>query len=204
MTTQSETGNVNYPPPPPPNRVKTSNATKAALCGVVPGVGAVYNQDYMKAVVHLTAFSSLCIFAETSGIFGLIAFVFYIYTIFDAYRSALAPGKKNEFSSGQMNMPLWGIVLILLGVIFLLDSLDAISLRSVTKFWPLVLVFLGCYLVFRYFISEKNGRNLPGAGPSAPGPAAEEDPLQTRNTQSDSSQEESPLAGENFPADQQR
>lgn len=203
MTTQSETGNVNYPPPPPPNREKTSNATKAALCGIVPGVGAVYNQDYMKAVVHLAAFSSLCIFAETSGIFGLIAFVFYIYTIFDAYRSALAPGKKNELSSGQMNMPLWGIVLILLGVIFLLDSLDAISLRSVTKFWPLVLVFLGCYLVFQYFIAEKNGRKLPGAGPSAPGPAAEEAPLQTRNTQSDSSQENSPSAGENIPADQQ-
>ena len=154
MSTQTGTGNVNYPPPPP-RKDKSSEATKAAICGLVPGVGAVYNQDYMKAVVHLAAFSGLCIFAEANGIFGLLAFVFYIYTIFDAYRSAMNPKKKREFSADQINMPVWGVILILLGVVFLLDSLDAISIRSIVKFWPLGLVFLGCYMVFQYFISGK-------------------------------------------------
>lgn len=157
MITQSETGTPNYPPPPP-NQDRKSVATKAAICGVIPGVGAVYNQDYMKAVVHLAAFSGLCVFAEANGIFGLFAFVFYVFTIFDSYRSALDPRKKREFSTDQLNMPLWGIVLILIGTLFLLDSLDAISLRSVTRFWPLILVFLGFYMVFQYFVSGKNGK----------------------------------------------
>jgi len=165
MSTNSGSGNMNYPPPPPPKTEVTSNATKAALCAIIPGVGAVYNQDYMKAVVHLAAFSSLCIFAEANGIFGLIAFVFYIYTIFDAYRSASISPVKKEPATGQMNLPLWGILLILLGVVFLLDSLNAISLRSITQFWPLVLVFLGAYLVFQYVSGEK--RNQPGAGTGA-------------------------------------
>jgi len=166
MSTHSETGNVNYPPPPPKD--KSSDATKAALCAIVPGVGAVYNQDYMKAVVHLAAFASLCIFAEASGIFGLLAFVFYVFTIFDAYRSAQDPRKKREFNPNQINMPVWGIILILLGTIFLLDSLDAISLRSITKFWPLTLVFLGCYMVFQYFFT-RDGRRSSQAGRPDPG-----------------------------------
>lgn len=157
MSTQSETGTPNYPPPPP-GQDRKSDATKAAICGVIPGVGAVYNQDYMKAVVHLAAFSGLCVFAEANGIFGLFAFVFYVFTIFDAYRSALDPRKKREFSTDQLNMPLWGIVLILIGTLFLLDSLDAISLRSVTRFWPLILVFLGFYMVFQFFVSGRNGK----------------------------------------------
>ncbi len=157
MNTQPETGTPNYPPPPP-SQERKSAATKAAICGVIPGVGAVYNMDYMKAVVHLAAFSGLCVFAEANDIFGLFAFVFYVFTIFDAYRSALDPRKKREFSSDPINMPIWGLVLILIGVMFLLDSLDAISLRSITQFWPLILVFLGCYMVFQYFISGKNGK----------------------------------------------
>ena len=160
MSTQTETGNVNYPPPPL-KQDRSSEATKAALCGIIPGVGAVYNQDYMKAVIHLAAFSGLCVFAEASGIFGLLAFVFYIYTIFDAYRSAQDSSTKKEFSTDQINMPLWGVVLILLGVIFLLDSLDAISIRSIVRFWPLGLVFLGCYMVFQYFITGKKTKDSP-------------------------------------------
>ncbi len=168
MSLHSESGNVNYPPPPP-NQDRKSNATKAALCGIIPGVGAVYNLDYMKAVVHLAAFSGLCVFAEASDMFGLFAFVFYVFTIFDAYRSALEPRKKREFSSDQINMPLWGVVLIILGVVFLLDSLDAISLRSITRFWPLIIVFLGCYMVFQYFITGKQNKAVPEKSSPAAG-----------------------------------
>ena len=202
MSVQSETGNPNYPPPPP-NRDKKSNATKAALCGIVPGVGAVYNQDYMKAVVHLAAFSGLCIFAEASGIFGLLAFVFYVFTIFDAYRSAMDPARKREFSSDQINMPLWGGVLIFFGVVFLLDSLDAISIRAITKFWPLGLVFLGCYMVFQYFISGKNKKNALGTPAPMPGPGEPDMPVNQGFPPAESPVAESPAAEANEPADLQ-
>ncbi|MFH1965282.1 MAG: DUF5668 domain-containing protein [Acidobacteriota bacterium] len=202
MSTQSETGKPNYPPPPP-NREKTSDAAKAALCGLIPGVGAVYNQDYMKAVVHLAAFSSLCIFTEANGIFGLLAFVFYVFTIFDAYRSALDPQKKREFSSDQINMPLWGVVLIILGVVFLLDSLDAISIRAITKFWPLGLVFLGCYMVFQYFISGKNKKAAPGKAAPMPGVWEPESPANEGCPSTESPAAEAPSTEGNDPVDQQ-
>jgi LiaI-LiaF-like transmembrane region len=202
MSVQSETGNPNYPPPPP-NRDKTSNATKAALCGIIPGVGAVYNQDYMKAVVHLAAFSGLCIFAEASGVFSLLAFVFYVFTIFDAYRSAMDPTKTREFSSDQINMPLWGVVLIVLGVVFLLDSLDAISIRSITKFWPLGLVFLGCYMVFQYFITGKNKKIAPGTPGPMPGPREPVMPVSQEFSPAESTGAEILSSEANDPADLQ-
>jgi len=185
MSTQTETGNVNYPPPPP-KQDRSSEATKAALCGLIPGVGAVYNRDYMKAVIHLAAFSGLCVFAEASGIFGLLAFVFYVYTIFDAYRSAQNPSAKKEFSTDQINMPLWGVVLILLGVIFLLDSLDAISIRSIVRFWPLGLVFLGCYMVFQYFITGNKKKNPPVETAAVPVEAEPVVPVEPPPTVADS------------------
>lgn len=202
MSVQPETGKPDYPPPPP-NRDKTSVASKAALCGIIPGVGAVYNQDYMKAVVHLAAFSGLCIFAEANGVFGLLAFVFYIFTIFDAYRSALDPRKKREFSSDQINMPLWGVVLIILGAVFLLDSLDAISIRAITKFWPLGLVFLGCYMVFQYFISGKNKKAAPGKAAPMPGAGEPESPVNEGCPPTESTAAEALSTESNDPADQQ-
>ena len=202
MSLQSESGNVNYPPPPP-NQDRKSNATKAALCGLIPGVGAVYNLDYMKAVVHLAAFSGLCVFSEANGIFGLFAFVFYVFTIFDAYRSALEPQKKREFSSDQINMPLWGLLLIVLGVVFLLDSLDAISLRSIAKFWPLVLVFLGCYMVFQYFLTDKKSKAVPGKSSSVPGTWGTEIPVAHQQPLSESKVAESQSTEVDEPADEQ-
>ena len=202
MSLQSESGNVNYPPPPP-NQDRKSDATKAALCGIIPGVGAVYNQDYVKAVVHLAAFSGLCIFAEANGIFGLFAFVFYVFTIFDAYRSALDPQKKREFSSDQITMPLWGVLLIVLGVAFLLDSLDAISLRSIARFWPLVLVFLGCYMVFQYFITDKKNKAVPGKSSPVHGTWETEIPVTHQPPLSESRVAESESTEVDEPADEQ-
>ncbi len=202
MSLQSESGNVNYPPPPP-NQDRKSNATKAALCGIIPGVGAVYNLDYMKAVVHLAAFSGLCVFAEANGIFGLFAFVFYVFTIFDAYRSAMDPQKKREFSSDQINMPLWGLLLIVLGVVFLLDSLDAISLRSITKFWPLVLVFLGCYMVFQYFLTGKKSKDVRGKSSQVSGTWENEIPVTHQPPLSESAVAESQSTEVDEPANEQ-
>jgi len=54
--------NVNYtvsgtvPPPPPPGE---PNPGLAALLGFIPGVGAMYNGQYAKGVVHLVVFAIL-------------------------------------------------------------------------------------------------------------------------------------------------
>src|SRR5690606_27642761 len=62
---------------------------RAALCALVMGLGAVYNREYTKAVVHFAIFAGLVTLADSVGeFFGFAAFVFYLFTIMDAYRSA--------------------------------------------------------------------------------------------------------------------
>jgi hypothetical protein len=145
-----------HPPRPPQQQgpsYSDSRSVRAALCALVPGIGAVYNREYTKAVVHFAVFAGLAIIAESVGIFGLAAFSFYVFTIIDAYRSAEVISRKGttpESGSESLNFPLWGGILIMMGIIFLLDNLGAIRIRSVIEFWPLILVFLGLYLIYSY------------------------------------------------------
>jgi hypothetical protein len=153
----SEFGQPSSPSPPPPSAA-ANIPVRAAICALIPGIGAVYNREYMKAVVHFAVFAGLCIVAESIGIFGLAAFSFYVYTVIDAYRSAeaiLRRGDQPNVEGNEINFPLWGGVLVLMGILFLLDNLGAISLRATIQFWPVILIFLGLYLIFSFAMAEK-------------------------------------------------
>ena len=160
------------PPPQPPRgpNYAESRPFGAALCALIPGIGAVYNREYTKAVVHFAVFAGLVIISESVGVFGLAAFSFYVFTIIDAYRSAeriIERGEPNEDERDGMNFPLWGGVLILMGVLFLLDNLGAVSIRRAIEYWPLILIFLGVYLLLSYL------GGLPRSDRHKPGPPAE-------------------------------
>lgn len=142
--------------PPAPRGGNTQSAGRAALCAIIPGIGAVYNRDYIKGVVHFSIFAGLIVIAEGVGfIFGLAAFAFYIFTIIDAYRSAEHINRMRlhtpEAQNGpsEINFPLWGGILVLMGVLFLLDSLGAIRLQSIVAFWPLIFIGIGLYLILQ-------------------------------------------------------
>ena len=140
--------------------MQTSNFSpgKAAMLALIPGMGAAYNRQYDKAVAHFGMFAALCIVAEEGhGIFGLATVAFYIFSILDAYRSAqsfVATGRVPGASdSDGMNLPVWGGILILLGLLFFLDNVDAIPLSSIIHHsWPLLFVGTGAYLIFRYYV----------------------------------------------------
>lgn len=154
------------PPPSPPSQpgFLAHQPSRAAVCAIIPGIGAVYNREYIKAVVHFSVFAGLTIIGESVSIFGMAAFAFYVYTIIDAYRSAdaiargvtTASNVSNE-QSGGLNLLLWGGLLIAMGVLFLLDNLGAIRLRDAVEFWPILLILLGLYLVVTQFLSRGNG-----------------------------------------------
>jgi hypothetical protein len=151
---------------PPAQPTGASSAVKAALCAVIPGVGAVYNREYVKAVVHFSIFAGLVIIAEDVGVFVLASIAFWVYTILDAYRSAEAIAKQGGVAAmaegnDQINLPLWGGILLLMGILFLLDNLGAIDIRSAFQFWPLILVALGAYLIFSHFRPSENGGAQP-------------------------------------------
>lgn len=148
-------------------RLATYSPGRAALFAIIPGIGAVYNRQYVKAVLHFAIFAGLSIIASNGpDVFGVAAFAFYIFTIIDAYRSAqsilrnivLNPRLLEE-ESEDINVPVWGGVLVLLGILFFLNNLGVFSLAEMTRFlWPLFFVGLGVYLVVDYYLA---GRRRP-------------------------------------------
>ena len=63
----------------------------ATLLGVIPGVGAMYNGQYAKGIVHLIVFAILVSLAnDVNGIFGLFIAGWVIYQIIDANHTAQA------------------------------------------------------------------------------------------------------------------
>lgn len=129
---------------------------RAALFAAVPGMGAVYNREYAKGLIHFSIFAVLCLMADRGPeIFGFAAVAFWVYQMLDAYRSAQArlrrrlarPDQADE--EEQINAPVWGIVLLGVGVLFLVDNLVPIDVfRFVDRLWPVALIGLGIYLIF--------------------------------------------------------
>ena len=173
--TTSSPGAPGYvpPPPPPPGSGSGPNPTVAGiLAGFFPfGVGAVYTGQYAKGLAHLAIFVLLIAGANASdhgnsealGIicgFG-IAF-FWVYQIVDAVRSAKAIqtaqpipdpfGLAATFSGGgkieASKIPTGAIVLILVGVLLLLHTMGWAEF-GLDRFWPLVLIALGAWLLAR-------------------------------------------------------
>jgi TM2 domain-containing membrane protein YozV len=63
----------------------------AAVLGFIPGVGAMYNGQFMKALVHVLIFASLIFAAgHGAGFFGVFIPFFIFYMVFDAYKTARA------------------------------------------------------------------------------------------------------------------
>jgi hypothetical protein len=147
-------------------------ALAGMLAGFFPfGVGAVYTGQYAKGLAHLVIFTLLVLGASSGSeamgtVFGLGIAGFYIYQIFDAVRTARAIqlgqpapdpfGLGTTFSSGTgpgdrmdaSKVPVGAIILIGLGVIFLLHTLNIWDF-SARRVWPLVLIAIGGFLLVR-------------------------------------------------------
>jgi hypothetical protein len=62
----------------------------AALLGFIPGVGAMYNGQYAKAIAHVVIFAVLASLSDHSGVFGILVAAWVFYQVFDAYQTAMA------------------------------------------------------------------------------------------------------------------
>ena len=74
------------PPPPPPG----PNPGTATLLGFIPGVGAMYNGQYIKAIVHVLVFVVLMGMADRYWFFWLLLAFWVLYQVFDAHQTAKA------------------------------------------------------------------------------------------------------------------
>lgn len=66
------------------------NPGLAALLGFIPGVGAMYNEQYAKGIAHLTIFALLVVLADANGIFGLFIAGWEFYMAIEAHHTARA------------------------------------------------------------------------------------------------------------------
>ena len=76
---------------PPPNAPGAPSPGLATLLGFIPGVGAMYNGQYAKGIVHLIVFAILVSLAsDVNGLFGLFIAGWVIYQAIDANHTARA------------------------------------------------------------------------------------------------------------------
>ena len=192
------------PAAPPPGAVHTSPGL-AFLLGLIPGVGAIYNGQYLKGLVHAVIFGllmSLSSSAEnTAGqpILVMAATAFYLYMPFEAYHTARkrqlgAPIEEwssllaaNRFPG---RAPVGPVILILIGVMFLLDSLHVIAFREIGRFWPVILIVIGAGMLYSRLAY---GRVSPGGGqipdhPSGIDPIRNNPPFGTNPPASDATE----------------
>jgi len=66
------------------------NPTVAAALGIIPGVGAMYNGQFLKGLIHVFVFAVLVSTAGHYGIFGLFIPAWVLYQVFEAYHVAKA------------------------------------------------------------------------------------------------------------------
>jgi len=62
----------------------------AGLLGFIPGVGAMYNGQFVKALAHVLIFAVFASLSHESGVFGLLTAAWIFYQVFDAAQTAKA------------------------------------------------------------------------------------------------------------------
>jgi Domain of unknown function (DUF5668) len=156
----------------------------AFLLGLIPGVGAIYNGQYAKGLVHvlilgmLISINSSDTVGELGPLFGLLTAVFWFYMAFEAYHTArkrLAGEIVDEFSSlvqikpEGSGFPVLPVALISLGVVFLLNNLGVLRLRFIMQFWPVLLILAGGWMLYTRLTGGKPETvEVPPAPPEVP------------------------------------
>jgi hypothetical protein len=134
----------------------------ALILGFIPGVGAIYNGQYAKGLIHVVVFGLLISLVSSNHgplepMFAILIAAWVFYMAFEAYHTAR---KKRygvaveEFSSlfdvrpAQGRFPGGALLLIGLGFILLLDTTDIISMDQLQRYWPIGLIVCGLYMLY--------------------------------------------------------
>lgn len=159
---------------PPPTPASDVSPGLAFVLGLIPGVGAVYNGQYAKGVIHVVVLGLLISIMNAGAagalepLFGLLIAVWFFYMAFEAYHTAKrrqSGQPVDEFSSlvpmkgHSGDFPVAPIVLIAAGVLFLLINLDLLRLHQILRYWPVFPIALGVYMLVGRFRGARESRN---------------------------------------------
>ena len=151
---------------PPASAVgrSTSSPGVAFVLGLFPGLGAVYNGEYNKALIHIVVFAAMIVGLSSDigdsadVVLSLLLAGFIFYMAFDAMRTAkarnLGEAPTDPLESWSKDRPIGPIILIALGLLFLLNNFNWLPFYRLGRLWPLILIGVGV-LMFR----KRLGRN---------------------------------------------
>jgi hypothetical protein len=172
---------------PPPFVNNGVSPGLAFMLGFVPGVGAIYNGQYAKGLVHVAVVGVLfsILSADISDRFEpllvLMLVAFWAYMPFEAFHTARnrqlglpADELSSLVPTGGSQFPAAPVILIGLGTVMLLDNLGLLDVRRMLRFWPALLIGAGVYMLYnRYSASKELSRELPGELPRGLGHTSE-------------------------------
>ena len=143
-----------------PATYRNSSPFVATLLSFVPGLGAAYNGQTAKAIVHFAIFASffqMAVLTQGLQFFILGVLGTWLFAAVDACRTAqliragLTPETEEDVIARRLygNPFAWGITLVIIGTLFLLHTLLGLQL-PVRQLLPVALVALGIYMLFDY------------------------------------------------------
>ena len=136
------------------------NPVLAFFLGFIPGLGAFYNEQYGKGMIHLAIFLVLFIIGVNGSMSGgaeaalwICLGVLYFYMPIDAARTAQARRSGQTLSDPldniAKNRPIGPIVLIGAGILLLLNNFDWFPWYRISQFFfPAILIGVGI-IMFR-------------------------------------------------------
>jgi hypothetical protein len=151
---------------------RKSSPFVATLLSFVPGLGAAYNGQTSKAIVHFAIFASffqMAVMTITQAVPFFILGVLgtWLFAAVDACRTAqmlragLSPDAEEDVIARRLygNPFAWGITLIIIGTMFLLHTLLGVQL-PIKQLLPVALVALGAYMLFDYLRRSKSSDRI--------------------------------------------
>lgn len=145
-------------------KAQTSPFVALILSFICPGLGAAYNGQTYKALIYFAVSVGLFQMAIISGmplfVFGVLGM--WLYSAVDAWKTArlIRSGVQPDLAEDIIvqrfsgNPKLWGIILIALGAIFLLQTLGGFR-HLMRGLLPILLIGLGLYILKKYIFKSK-------------------------------------------------
>ena len=153
-----------------PISYRNSSPFIATLLSFVPGLGAAYNGQTAKAIVHFSIFASffqMAVLTQGVPFFLLGVLGTWLFAAVDACRTAqliragLSPETEEDVIARRLygNPFAWAITLIVIGTLFLLHTLLGVQL-PVRQLLPVALVGLGAYMLFDYVRRRRSNNRI--------------------------------------------
>lgn len=165
------------PPPPPTSAWPQKSAGLAFFLGLFPGAGHIYLGLYQRGLaIFGTWVLTIFLAANASDFFGFgVAFMVF-FSVLDAVRMArlINAGGASEDPSQLIEQMkpghgsiVAGVALMILGIASWLHMQFGVSFRFLSDNWPLVVVAIGAWLVWRAIRSRNaSDTTAPGAADS--------------------------------------